>query len=133
MKATVDSTEVAEDNTALEELDDDSSDEGEAENSDEEDKEEEIDPSVAASDAAVIDEVVAELEQDFDLPRLTHAEVNLGKFTVMKVMFLSWTLDNEFRSWHIVSYEIFPSKYSAVPHCVLTLRPPASGVKLNPF
>ena len=115
---------------ALEELDDDLG-KGEAETSEVEDEEEEIDLSVAESDAAVIDEVAAELEKDFGLLRLTRAEVNLGKFAVTKVMFFSWTFDNKSHSQHIVSCRIFPSEYPTVPQCVPIARPPVSRVKLN--
>jgi hypothetical protein len=88
---------------------------------------------VAASDAAVIDEVVAELTKDFALPRLTCAEVNLGKFVVTKVMFFSWILIMSATHAHVVSYEIFPSEYSTVPQSIPISRPPASGVKSRPF
>jgi hypothetical protein len=50
-----------------------------------EDIEDEIDPSMAESNAAIVDAITAEVDEESDLPTLTHAEVNLGKFAVTKV------------------------------------------------
>lgn len=44
-----------------------------------------IDPSVAESDAAIIEKVAAEVEEHIDAPTLTHADINLGRFAVTKV------------------------------------------------
>jgi hypothetical protein len=41
---------------------------------------------VAESDAAMVDEVFDEVENDSALPSLTHADVNLSRFAVTKVM-----------------------------------------------
>jgi hypothetical protein len=86
-KATADATEYAEDTAILNEPDDEQLGEDEENNNkgDSEDKDEEVDPAVAESDAAIIDEVAAEVANDFDLPTLTCTEVNLGRFAVMKV------------------------------------------------
>jgi hypothetical protein len=45
----------------------------------------ETDPSVEASDKAVVEGVVADVELDGRLPPLTRDEVNLGRFSVLKV------------------------------------------------
>ena len=45
-----------------------------------------LEPSVEASDNAVIDEVIAELEEDSaEMLPLTRAEINLGRFAITKV------------------------------------------------
>ena len=79
MKAIEDTTEEAEDDAALHELEDDTNEET-AENA-----EDEIDASVAESDAALVDAVAAEVDEQSDLPMLTHADINLGKFAMAKV------------------------------------------------
>jgi len=84
-KATSDSTEEAEDNAALGDLDEDNSKEHVSTEDDIEDQDE-IDPSVEENDAAIIDEVAAEVENDLGLPKLSRAEVNLGHFAVTKVI-----------------------------------------------
>lgn len=86
--ATTDAIEEAEDTATLNELDDDEFcdvEENENEDGIEEDEGEEVDPAVAESDAAIIDEVAAEVANDSDLPPLTRAELNLGRFAVTKV------------------------------------------------
>jgi hypothetical protein len=55
----------------------DSADEGGAED--------EIEVSVAESDAAIVDEVAAEADEEADVPLLSRAEAKLGKFAVTKV------------------------------------------------
>jgi hypothetical protein len=52
---------------------------------DEEEEADEIDPSVEASDAAIIEQVALEVDKQEDVPILTRAEVNLGRFAVTKV------------------------------------------------
>jgi hypothetical protein len=49
----------------------------------------ELDPDVAASDAAMIGEVIEEIDEDVDgrLPPLSRADINLGRFSVSKVFF----------------------------------------------
>jgi hypothetical protein len=69
---------------ALHELEDDNNEET-AENGEEENPEDEIDPSVAESDTALVDAVAAEVDEQSDLPVLTCADINLGKFAVTKV------------------------------------------------
>ena len=69
---------------ALYELEDDTNEEM-AENGEEENVEDEIDPSVAESDTALVDAVAAEVDEQSDLPMLTRADINLGKYAVMKV------------------------------------------------
>jgi hypothetical protein len=58
----------------------------------EKDDEDEIDPSVEASDDAMVDEVAAEAD-DAELPALTRAEVNLGRFAITKVQRIGMSLD----------------------------------------
>ena len=53
--------------------------------------EDEIDPSVEASDQAMIDNVTAEAD-DAELPALMWAEVNLGRFAITKVWSSWWSL-----------------------------------------
>ena len=83
-KASKDTTEEAEDAAALDSLDDDLDEEATG-NDEEEHVEDDIDPSVEASDAALVDEVAAETDGDLDVPTLSRDEVNLGKFAVTKV------------------------------------------------
>lgn len=49
----------------------------------------ELDPDVAASDAAMIGEVIEEIDEDEDgrLPPLSRADINLGCFSISKVFF----------------------------------------------
>jgi len=88
-KATEDTTEEAEDAAALDELEDELDKDETTENVEEEDVEDEIDPAVAESDTAIVDAVAAEVSKESDLPALTRAEVNLGKFAVTKVNIIS--------------------------------------------
>jgi len=69
---------------ALHELEDNTNEEM-AENGEEENVEDEIDPSVAESDTALVDAVAAEVDEQSDLPVLTRADINLGKYAVTKV------------------------------------------------
>ena len=69
----------------LGDLDEDDTEEQESTEDNIEDQDE-IDPSVEASDAAIVDEVAAEVENDLSLPKLSHAKVNLGHFAVTKVI-----------------------------------------------
>jgi len=48
------------------------------------DNEDEFDPSVEASDQAMVDDVAVEVENG-ELPPLTRVEVNLGWFAITKV------------------------------------------------
>ena len=83
-KASEDTMEEAEDAAALDSLDDDL-DKDTTGNDEEEHIKDDIDPSVEASDAALVDEVAAETDGDLDVSTLSRDEVNLGKFTVTKV------------------------------------------------
>ena len=58
---------------------------GEDEEPEEEENADEIDASVEASDAAIVDKVAAEVNTDDSLPTLTRAEINLGCFSLSKV------------------------------------------------
>ena len=58
----------------------------ENENSNEEGTDDKIYPAVEESDNSIVDGVAAEIENDADLPTLTRAKVNLGRFAVTKVM-----------------------------------------------
>ncbi|GLB40083.1 hypothetical protein LshimejAT787_0705930 [Lyophyllum shimeji] len=51
---------------------------------DEED-DDEIDPSVEASDQAVVDKIAREVESDLSSPSLTPDDVKLGRFTLYKL------------------------------------------------
>ena len=84
-----DTTEEAEDAAALDELEDELDKDETTENVEEEDVEDEIDPAVAESDTAIVNAVAAEVSEESDLPALTRAEVNLGKFAVTKVNIIS--------------------------------------------
>ena len=80
--------EEAEDDAALEELNDELG--KNAIGNDEEDlKEDEIEPSVEDSDATDIDTVTEEAYETDKIPKLNRAEVNIGKFAVTKVSFCS--------------------------------------------
>jgi hypothetical protein len=68
----------------LEDEDNEDVEDQDAESSEKDDEDEdEVDPAVEASDNAAIDEVAA--EADAELPPLTRAEVNLGRFAITKV------------------------------------------------
>ena len=82
-------TEEAEEAATFHELEDELGEDETTEDVEEEDVGDEIDPAVAESDAAIINAVMAEASEEFDLPALTQAEVNLGKFTVTKVNIIS--------------------------------------------
>jgi hypothetical protein len=84
-KASKDTTEKAEDAAVLDSLDEDL-DEDTTGNGEEEHVEgDDIDPFVEDSDTALVDEVAAEADGDLDVPMLSRDEVNLGKFAVTKV------------------------------------------------
>jgi hypothetical protein len=82
-------TDEDEDATAFREIDDDQDEDNDPpqppEGTEDDDDDDELEPSVAESDAALIDEAAAETEESADTPTLTWADVNLGKFTVTKV------------------------------------------------
>jgi hypothetical protein len=59
---------------------------GKEENEEDGDEADEIDPSVEASDAAIVKEVAAETDEQADVPVLTRADINLGRFAVTKVI-----------------------------------------------
>ena len=58
---------------------------GEDAEPEEEEDADEIDASVEASDAAIVDKVAAEVNADDSLPTLTRAKINLGRFSLSKV------------------------------------------------
>jgi hypothetical protein len=82
-KASDDVSDHVDDNVALNELED-----GQAEDDEEPDGEDtdEIDPAVEANDNAMVNEVAAELDTE-TLPSLTCEEINLGRFSLSKVLF----------------------------------------------
>ena len=84
-KATTDTTEEAEDNATLDELNDDRADDGNEIEVNGEDENDELDPTVVESDAAMVDEVSEEVENNLALPGLTRVDANLGRFAVTKV------------------------------------------------
>ena len=86
---------------------------------------------LAESDAAVIDAVAAEAGEEFDLPALTRAEVNLGKFAVTKVNIIS-LVRYRMTLTYVTSYKTSLNKYSTVPPSMQILRAPALRVKSNP-
>jgi hypothetical protein len=47
-----------------------------------------LDPAVAVSDAAMIDEVIEAIEEGGRLPPLNRAKLNLGWFSISKVLHL---------------------------------------------
>ena len=59
---------------------------GEEENEEDRDEADEIDPSIEASDVAIIKEVAVETDEQADTPVLTHTDINLGRFAIMKVI-----------------------------------------------
>jgi hypothetical protein len=83
---TADASEDAEDEAAFVDLEDKIDESAESNKvADEEEKADEIDPSVEVSDVAIIEQVVLEVDKQEDVPILTCAEVNLGRFAVTKV------------------------------------------------
>jgi hypothetical protein len=114
-KATTDLTEDAADEEAFKDLDDTVNEEdGEAAKADIEDADE-LEPSVEASDNAMVDQVATELEEgSADMPPLTRAEINLGRFAITKVC-----CNHYVRIWNSlrtssVSFKISPSAGSTV-------------------
>ena len=88
-KASSDSSENAEDDASFSALEGEDAHESGNNNDEQRDDEDEdrddIDPSVEASDAAIIEEVAAEAGEHVDAPALTRADINLGRFAVTKV------------------------------------------------
>jgi len=72
---------------AFEDLDDPTNEEDDDMEADGNDDNDELEPSVEASDNAMVDAVAAEVDEDDlgDVPPLTRAEVNLGRFAITKV------------------------------------------------
>jgi len=86
-KATSDLTEDAADEAVFLDLDDTTNEEeDEVAEANAEDADE-LEPSIEASDNAMLNEVATELEEDSpsDIPLLTRAEINLGCFAITKV------------------------------------------------
>jgi hypothetical protein len=116
------------DDAALNELED-----GQADDDEEPDEEDtdEIDPSVEASDNAMVDEVAAELDTE-TLPSLTREEINLGRFSLSKVLF------NLIHSSHatdclLISFETSPSVFLIAQQFAQTLNFNARLSKSSPF
>jgi hypothetical protein len=86
-KATADSTEDAADKAAFKDLNNPTNEEDDDMEADGNDDNDELEPSVEASDNAMVDVVAAEVEEDDsgDVAPLTRAEVNLGHFAITKV------------------------------------------------
>jgi hypothetical protein len=88
-KASSDADEEAADNDRFDDLED-----GRGLGNEEEEGAEpadEMDPSVDESDNATVDGVGTDVDLDGRLPPLTREEVNLGRFSVLKVCHLSMT------------------------------------------
>jgi len=92
------------DDTALNKLED-----GQAEDDEEPDEEDtdEIDPAVEANDNAMVDEVAAELDTE-TLPSLTREEINLGRFSLSKVLF-NLHYSSHATDYLLISFETLPS------------------------
>ena len=88
-KATEDAAEEAEDTIAFDELENELGEDKTTKTAEDEGVKEDIDLSVAESDATIVDAVMAEAGEEFGLPTLTRAKVNLGKFAMMKVNIIS--------------------------------------------
>jgi hypothetical protein len=120
-KATDDASEDAEDAAALDELDDELGEDNGTENEEHVGLEDELEVLVAQSDTAMLDEVAAEVGGRLDLPVLTRAEVNLGKFAVTKVSIIIMIL-NDTNVYIILplttSYKTLPNRCSTVPQSV---------------
>ena len=84
-EASEDTTEEAEDTAVLDSLDEDLDEDMMGNGEEEHIEGDDIDPSVEDNNAALIDEVAAEANDDLDVPTLSRDEVNLGKFAVTKV------------------------------------------------
>jgi hypothetical protein len=85
-----------------------------------EEETDEIDPSVEASDAAIVEEVALEADEQDQIPKLTRAEVNLGRFAVTKV-------SEEYHHTHQAnmtqsSFEMLRNESSTAQPSVLTWR-----------
>ena len=85
---------------------------------------------MAESNAAIIDAVATEAGEEFDLPALIWAKVNLGKFTVTKVNIIS-LVQYRMTLTYVTSYTTSLNGYSTVPPSVQILRAPALRVKSN--
>jgi len=93
------------DDTAFNKLED-----GQAEDDEEPDEEDtdEIDPAVLeANDNAMVDEVAAELDTE-TLPSLTCEEINLGRFSLSKVLF-NLHYASHATDYLLISFETSPS------------------------
>jgi hypothetical protein len=70
---------------ALDDKDEDEVGNNEEETCGDKDDDDDLNPSVVESDTAIIEKVAAEVEEHIDAPTLTRADINLGRFAVMKV------------------------------------------------
>ena len=107
-KATGDLTEDAADEAVFQDLDDTTNEEEDEVAEDDAEDADELEPSVEASDNAMLNEVATELEEDSpsDIPPLTRAEINLGRFVITKVC-----------------CNLILKIYETHPHCLLALKP----------
>lgn len=79
-----------------EELDDDEGLVGDEDDGEfEADDDDEIDPSVQASDAMMVDEALVDLDYTDRVPSLTTSEAKLGRFSVAKVSLLTYSPGHE--------------------------------------
>jgi hypothetical protein len=94
------------DDAAFNELED-----GQPEDDEEPDEEDtdEIDPAVEANDNAMVDEVAAELDTE-TLPSLTREEINLGRFSLSKVLF-NLHYSSHATDYLLISFETSPSVF----------------------
>jgi hypothetical protein len=131
-KATNDASEDAEDAAALDELDNELGEDNRTENKEHVGLEDEFEVSVVQSNTVMLDEVAVEVGGRLDLPVLTHAKVNLGKFAVTKVSIIIMIL-NDTNVYVILplttSYETLPNGCSTVPQSVKISSMPASRAK----
>lgn len=87
-KVTTDTSEDAEDDATFVDLEDEVGENIEMNDATEDEEDaDEIDPSVEASDADIVAQVALEADEQDDMPKLTRAEINLGRFAVTKVSY----------------------------------------------
>jgi hypothetical protein len=127
-----DSSENAEDDATLIALDDNN--EREVGNNEEEadndgDEDDDIDPSVAESDATIIEEVAAEVDEHVDAPTLTRVDINLGRFSVtIRDTILATYCHILLMLCHLCSCAILPNRFLIVQQFVQISRLPVFGL-----
>lgn len=75
-----------------EEFDDDEGVVGDEDDEEVDTDDDEIDPSVQASDATMVNEALVDLDYSDRVPSLTTSETRLGRFSVAKVSLLTFSL-----------------------------------------